>query len=69
MEQFGSAGLRTLCLAFMDLSTELYEHWNEKFIQAKSSLREREKKLDEVWILPGLLLNLILVVFLNLILS
>ncbi|XP_039146537.1 phospholipid-transporting ATPase 3 isoform X1 [Dioscorea cayenensis subsp. rotundata] len=48
LEQFGSAGLRTLCLAYRELSSELYEKWNEKFIQAKSSLREREKKLDEV---------------------
>ncbi|KAJ8760979.1 hypothetical protein K2173_022017 [Erythroxylum novogranatense] len=48
LEQFGSAGLRTLCLAYKDLSPEVYETWNEKFIQAKSSLRDREKKLDEV---------------------
>ncbi|KAJ0974205.1 hypothetical protein J5N97_016170 [Dioscorea zingiberensis] len=48
LEQFGSAGLRTLCLAYRELSSELYEKWNEKFILAKSSLREREKKLDEV---------------------
>ncbi|KAG6758976.1 hypothetical protein POTOM_035439 [Populus tomentosa] len=47
LEQFGSAGLRTLCLAYRDLSPETYESWNEKFIQAKSSLRDREKKLDE----------------------
>lgn len=48
MEQFGSSGLRTLCLAYRDLSPGMYESWNEKFIQAKSSLRDREKKLDEV---------------------
>nr|CAD1822517.1 unnamed protein product [Ananas comosus var. bracteatus] len=48
LEQFGSAGLRTLCLAYRDLSPDMYENWNEKFIQAKSSLRDREKKLDEV---------------------
>ncbi|KAK9277681.1 hypothetical protein L1049_007228 [Liquidambar formosana] len=48
LEQFGSAGLRTLCLAYRDLSSNIYESWNEKFIQAKSSLRDREKKLDEV---------------------
>lgn len=48
LEQFGSAGLRTLCLAYRDMNSELYESWNEKFIQAKSSLRDREKKLDEV---------------------
>nr|XP_033514853.1 phospholipid-transporting ATPase 3-like isoform X3 [Nicotiana tomentosiformis]XP_033514854.1 phospholipid-transporting ATPase 3-like isoform X3 [Nicotiana tomentosiformis] len=48
LEQFGAAGLRTLCLAYRDLTPYVYESWNEKFIQAKSSLREREKKLDEV---------------------
>lgn len=48
LEQFGSSGLRTLCLAYRDLSSDMYESWNEKFIQAKSSLRDREKKLDEV---------------------
>ncbi|CAN4124334.1 unnamed protein product [Withania somnifera] len=48
LEQFGAAGLRTLCLAYRDLSPDVYESWNEKFIQAKSSIREREKKLDEV---------------------
>ncbi|KAH7515836.1 hypothetical protein FEM48_Zijuj10G0068500 [Ziziphus jujuba var. spinosa] len=48
LEQFGASGLRTLCLAYRDLSPDIYESWNEKFIQAKSSLRDREKKLDEV---------------------
>ncbi|XAR64986.1 Phospholipid-translocating ATPase [Bertholletia excelsa] len=48
LEQFGAAGLRTLCLAYRDLSADAYENWNERYIQAKSSLRDREKKLDEV---------------------
>ncbi|XAR53186.1 Phospholipid-translocating ATPase [Bertholletia excelsa] len=48
LEQFGAAGLRTLCLAYKDLSSTAYEDWNQKFIQAKSSLLDREKKLDEV---------------------
>jgi len=48
LEQFGSAGLRTLCLAYKELHPDVYESWNEKFIQAKSSLNDREKKLDEV---------------------
>ncbi|KAK4371889.1 hypothetical protein RND71_007273 [Anisodus tanguticus] len=48
LEEFGAAGLRTLCLAYRDLTPDVYENWNEKFIQAKSSLRDREKKLDEV---------------------
>ncbi|GAB4839904.1 Phospholipid-transporting ATPase 3 [Ancistrocladus abbreviatus] len=48
LEQFGSSGLRTLCLAYRNLSADMYETWNEKFIQAKSSLQDRERKLDEV---------------------
>lgn len=48
LEHFGSSGLRTLCLAYRDLNPETYVSWNEKFIQAKSALRDREKKLDEV---------------------
>jgi len=49
LEHFGSSGLRTLCLAYKDLNPETYDSWNEKFIQAKSALRDREKKLDEVY--------------------
>ncbi|KAL3636306.1 Phospholipid-transporting ATPase 3 [Castilleja foliolosa] len=48
LEQFGASGLRTLCLAYRHLSPDEYENWNEKYIQAKSSLRDREKKLDEI---------------------
>ena len=57
MEQFGSSGLRTLCLAYRDLSPDMYESWNEKFIQAKSSLRDREKKLDEVCTVEPVFIN------------
>lgn len=49
LEQFGTSGLRTLCLAYRNLSSDFYETWNEKFIQAKSSLQDREKNLDEVY--------------------
>ncbi|KAF7132165.1 hypothetical protein RHSIM_Rhsim09G0116600 [Rhododendron simsii] len=48
LEQFGAAGLRTLCLAYTDISLDAYTNWNEKFIQAKTSRQDREKKLDEV---------------------
>lgn len=48
LEYFGAAGLRTLCLAYRHLNAGMYESWNEKFIQAKSALRDRDKKLDEV---------------------
>ncbi|CAI9278373.1 unnamed protein product [Lactuca saligna] len=59
MEQYGEAGLRTLCLAYKELSEDVYESWNEKFITAKSALRDREKKLDEVAELIETDLNLI----------
>jgi magnesium-transporting ATPase (P-type) len=48
LEQFGSAGLRTLCLAYKELHPGVYENWNKQFLHAKSSLSDREKKLDEV---------------------
>ncbi|KAG6549287.1 hypothetical protein Mapa_009273 [Marchantia paleacea] len=48
LERYGEDGLRTLCLAYADIDPRQYEDWNEKFIQAKSALRDREKKLDEV---------------------
>ncbi|KAL1539393.1 Phospholipid-transporting ATPase 3 [Salvia divinorum] len=48
LEQFGASGLRTLCLAYKNLRPDVYESWNEKYIHAKSALRDREKKLDEV---------------------
>ncbi|KAG0584958.1 hypothetical protein M758_3G246700 [Ceratodon purpureus] len=48
LEKFGADGLRTLCLAYRHLTADVYEGWNEKFIQAKSALRDREKKIDEV---------------------
>jgi phospholipid-transporting ATPase len=41
LEKFGADGLRTLCLAYRHLPADVYEGWNEKFIQAKSALRDR----------------------------
>jgi phospholipid-transporting ATPase len=37
-EKFGVDGLQTLCLAYHQLNVQLYEAWNEKFIQAKLPL-------------------------------
>ncbi|GBG85508.1 hypothetical protein CBR_g40147 [Chara braunii] len=47
LEKYGADGLRTLCLAYVDLDEDEYIAWNEKFVQAKSSLRDREKKMDD----------------------
>ena len=48
LEKFGADGLRTLCLAYRELPADLYREWNERYVVAKSALREREKRLDEV---------------------
>eukprot|EP00879_Flechtneria_rotunda_P010836 GHRR01011325.1.p1 GENE.GHRR01011325.1~~GHRR01011325.1.p1 ORF type:complete len:1369 (+),score=416.83 GHRR01011325.1:1346-5452(+) len=48
MEEFGSAGLRTLCLAYTELDPRFYDEWNEQFIEAKLSLVDRQARVDAV---------------------
>ncbi|WIA12055.1 hypothetical protein OEZ85_012134 [Tetradesmus obliquus] len=48
MEEFGSAGLRTLCLAYTELDPRFYDEWNERFIEAKLSMVDRAAKVDAV---------------------
>ncbi|KAK9864093.1 hypothetical protein WJX84_000818 [Apatococcus fuscideae] len=48
MEEFGAAGLRTLCLSYAQLDEEVYDAWQVKYFAAKTSLTGREEKLAEV---------------------
>mmetsp|Transcript_27778 Transcript_27778/g.60863 ORF Transcript_27778/g.60863 Transcript_27778/m.60863 type:complete len:1303 (+) Transcript_27778:244-4152(+) len=48
MEEYGSAGLRTLCLSYSELDPAFYQEWNAKYMEAKTSLQDRDKKLGEV---------------------
>ena len=48
MEDYGGAGLRTLCLAFSELNPEEYASWQTKFVEAKTALEDREQKLAAV---------------------
>lgn len=48
LEKFASAGHRTLCVAYRFLDVDMYNSWNEKFVQAKSALTEREEKINQV---------------------
>jgi phospholipid-transporting ATPase len=48
MEEYGSAGLRTLCLSYAELDPAFYEEWQHKFIEAKTSMEKREEKLAAV---------------------
>ncbi|GFH12108.1 phospholipid-transporting ATPase [Haematococcus lacustris] len=44
MEEYGSAGLRTLCLAYMELDPDFYQTWQQKFVEAKTSMTDRDAK-------------------------
>eukprot|EP01119_Soliformovum_irregulare_P019079 TRINITY_DN5979_c0_g1_i1.p1 TRINITY_DN5979_c0_g1~~TRINITY_DN5979_c0_g1_i1.p1 ORF type:complete len:1154 (-),score=316.94 TRINITY_DN5979_c0_g1_i1:278-3739(-) len=48
MQQFSESGLRTLVMAYKDLSEADYHRWHEKFKAASLSLDDREGKLAEV---------------------
>ncbi|XP_059648640.1 putative phospholipid-transporting ATPase 9 [Cornus florida] len=49
VNDYADAGLRTLLLAYRELSEEEYKEFNEKFTEAKNSLNaDRETMIDEV---------------------
>ena len=48
-QKFASDGLRTLCLAYKDLTAAQFDAWKESHQQAALSLVDREDKLDEVY--------------------
>ncbi|KAF3656198.1 putative phospholipid-transporting ATPase 11 [Capsicum chinense] len=49
VNEYADAGLRTLILAYRELSEEEYKTFNEKFLEAKNSVSEdREAMIDEV---------------------
>ncbi|KAK1306357.1 Phospholipid-transporting ATPase 2 [Acorus calamus] len=48
VEQYAQLGLRTLCLAWRELSEDDYREWAVKFKEANSTLVDREWRLVEV---------------------
>lgn len=49
VNEYANAGLRTLILAYRELSEEEYKEFNEKFVEAKNSVSaDREAMIDEV---------------------
>ncbi|MEW5306196.1 MAG: hypothetical protein WDW36_008680 [Sanguina aurantia] len=48
MEDYGSGGLRTLCLAYTEVEPAFYASWQKQYIEAKTSLEDRDAKLDAV---------------------
>ncbi len=47
MEEFARMGLRTLCIAYREVSPQEYEEWSPIFYKAQTSLDDREKLVAE----------------------
>lgn len=48
VDKFALTGLRTLFLAYKELNEKEWKDWNEKTIEAKKVIENREKKVAEV---------------------
>lgn len=48
MEEYGSAGLRTLCLSYAELDPTFYDSWQQQFMEAKTAMEDRDEKLAAV---------------------
>lgn len=48
LEKFGSEGLRTLCCAYKEIPIKEFEAWFTQFDAARTSLQDREEKIDAV---------------------
>ncbi|MEW5306198.1 MAG: hypothetical protein WDW36_008682 [Sanguina aurantia] len=48
MTEYGNGGLRTLCLAYTEVHPAFYASWQARYLAAKTSLVDREAKLEEV---------------------
>eukprot|EP00002_Diphylleia_rotans_P038240 TRINITY_DN867_c0_g1_i12.p1 TRINITY_DN867_c0_g1~~TRINITY_DN867_c0_g1_i12.p1 ORF type:complete len:1187 (+),score=232.09 TRINITY_DN867_c0_g1_i12:63-3623(+) len=48
LEKFATYGLRTLCLASIDLDEMAYKEWSKRYHEAATSLENRDEKIDEL---------------------
>ncbi|XP_041374106.1 phospholipid-transporting ATPase ID-like isoform X1 [Gigantopelta aegis] len=49
LNEFAQEGLRTLCLAYKDISKSVYDAWKEKHHLASISLENRDEQLDTLY--------------------
>ncbi|CAK9302020.1 unnamed protein product, partial [Gordionus sp. m RMFG-2023] len=49
LEMFAMHGLRTLCIAVTPIDKSIYEKWNKEYQEAKLAIKDRDKKVDEVF--------------------
>lgn len=47
LEDFATAGLRTLCFAVVDVPTDVYDQWKETYHKASTALQNRERKVED----------------------
>lgn len=47
LEAFATLGLRTLCIASVDVSEEFYQKWKGIYYTASTSIIDRERKIEE----------------------
>ncbi|XP_022914487.2 probable phospholipid-transporting ATPase IA [Onthophagus taurus] len=48
LEVFATEGLRTLCLGYKELNSDVYERWNDEFHAAAINVHNREEKMEEI---------------------
>jgi phospholipid-transporting ATPase len=46
---FFLAGLRTLCVAYTDLTEEEYQHWLKDYATAGTLLQDRTQRMEECY--------------------
>uniref|UniRef100_H9G6W0 Phospholipid-transporting ATPase n=1 Tax=Anolis carolinensis TaxID=28377 RepID=H9G6W0_ANOCA len=49
LEYFATEGLRTLCIAYADLSENAYQDWLNVYNEASTNLKDRAQKLEECY--------------------
>uniref|UniRef100_A0A8C6VNT6 Phospholipid-transporting ATPase n=1 Tax=Naja naja TaxID=35670 RepID=A0A8C6VNT6_NAJNA len=49
LEYFATEGLRTLCVAYADLSENSYQEWLDIYNEASTNLKDRTQKLEECY--------------------
>lgn len=49
MDKFANEGLRTLCVAYKEVSQDFYQSWKKRQHDASVALQNRQEKLDAVY--------------------
>jgi phospholipid-transporting ATPase len=47
LEEFAGEGLRTLCLAVVDIPEDVYDQWKDTYHKASTAIQNRERKVED----------------------